>query len=184
MDQMGASNQVVGSYAAQVLEAVCHETAQWAIWGDSGSTVLCLRRLFLRFLNSIMSRKSLRINGPDERFKPDFWVVCCSGFESSVPRDCPMGISGDFWSIVLCLQGIFSRFLNSIMSRWSSSLPAPSEWSSSSAQIPWQLLIINGPILHPGNPLWHSCQLPPWFTVRFFLQKLVGFYSHGRSLDL
>jgi hypothetical protein len=65
MDQMGASNQFVGSYAAQVLEAVCHETARWAIWGDFGSTVLFHQEMLSRFLESIMLRKSLRINGPD-----------------------------------------------------------------------------------------------------------------------
>jgi hypothetical protein len=80
MDQMGASNQLLRSYAAQVLEAVCLETARWAIWGDFGSIVLCLYGLFLRFLNSIVSRKSLRLNGPDRRFKPVCWVVYCSSF--------------------------------------------------------------------------------------------------------
>jgi hypothetical protein len=80
MDQIGASNQFVGSYAAQVLEVVCHETARWAIWGDFWSTTLCLQGNFVRFLNSIMPRKSLRINGPDGRFIPVCWVVCCSRF--------------------------------------------------------------------------------------------------------
>jgi hypothetical protein len=94
MDQMGASNQFFGSYAAQVFEAVCHETARWAISGDFRSTVLCRQGMFSRFLNSIMSRRPLRINGPDGRFKPVCWVVCCSGFGSSVPPDCPMGNLG------------------------------------------------------------------------------------------
>jgi hypothetical protein len=43
MDQMGASNQFFGSYAAQLLEAVCRETARWAISGDFGSIVLGLQ---------------------------------------------------------------------------------------------------------------------------------------------
>jgi hypothetical protein len=70
MDQMGASNEFVNSYAAQVLEAVYRETALKAFWGDFGSIVRFLQGRYLRFLDSIMSRIPLGINGPDGRFKP------------------------------------------------------------------------------------------------------------------
>jgi hypothetical protein len=70
MDQMGASYQFVGSYAALDFEAVCHETAQWAISGDFGSIVLCLQELFLSFLHPITSRNPLVTDdGPGGRVK-------------------------------------------------------------------------------------------------------------------
>jgi hypothetical protein len=87
MDQIDASNQFVGS------------------------TVLCLQVLFLRFLNSIISRKFSRINGPDGRFKPAFWVVCHAQVLEAVCRETPRwAIRGDFGSTVLCLQVLFLGF--------------------------------------------------------------------------
>jgi hypothetical protein len=81
MAQMGASNQFFGSYAMLRFWKQCAARSLDKQFGVTlGPLYFVFRFFFLRFLNSIMSRKSSRIDGPDGRFKPVFWVVCCLGF--------------------------------------------------------------------------------------------------------